>query len=96
MLISYPWLGPWTTHYTYSRFAHEFVETAGSPVFIALMGLLVFYGYAWVRGLRLAETGFVAMLLLAVFVGPDSFGVRTFKPSLEDAQARPLVALGML
>jgi hypothetical protein len=96
LLISYPWLGPWTTHYTYSRFACEFVETAGSPVFIALMGLLVFYGYAWVRGLRHAESGFVAMLLLAVFVSPDSFGVRTFKPSLADAQAWPLASLGVL
>ena len=96
LLISYPWLGPWTTHYTYSRFAYEFVETAGSPVFIALMGLLVFYGYAWVRGLRRAEAGLVAMLLLAVFIGPDSFGVRTFRPSLTDAQAWPLALLGAL
>lgn len=96
LLISYPWLGPWTTHYTYSRFAYEFVETAGSPVFIALMGLLAFYGYAWVRGLRRAETGFIAILLLAVFVGPNSFGARTFRPSLDDAQAWPLASLGVL
>ena len=96
LLVSYPWLGPWSAHYTYSRFAHEFVETAGSPVFIALMGLLAFYGYAWQRGLRRAETGFVAMLLLAVFVGPNSFGVRTSLPSFEDAQAWPLAVLGVL
>lgn len=96
LLISYPWLGPWTTHYTYSRFAYEFVETAGSPVFIALMGLLIFYGYAWLRGLRRAETGFVAMLLLAVFIGPNSFGERTYSPSFEDAQAWPLASLGVL
>ena len=96
LLISYPWLGPWTTHYTYSRFAYEFVETAGSPVFIAMSGLLVFYGYAWVRGSRHAETGFVAMLLLATFIGPNSFGVRTFSPSFEDAQAWPLAVLGVL
>jgi hypothetical protein len=96
LLISYPWLGPWTTHYTYSRFAYDFFETAGSPVFIALMGLLVFYGYAWVRGSRRAETGFLAMLLLAVFIGPNSFGARTFSLSMEDAQAWPLAALGAL
>jgi hypothetical protein len=60
------------------------------------MGLLAFYGYAWLRGSRRAETGFVAMLLLAVFIGPDSFGVRTFKPSLDDAQAWPLASLGVL
>ena len=96
LLIAYPWLGPWTGHYTYTRFAYEFVDTAGSPVFLALMGLLAFYGYAWLRGLRRAETGFVAMLLLAMFVGPDSFGVRTFAPSFEDVQAWPLVALGLL
>jgi hypothetical protein len=96
LLVAYPWLGPWTRHYTYTRFTYEFVETAGSPVFLALIGLLAFYGYAWLRGSRRAETGFVAMLLLAVFVGPNSFGVRTFSPSVEDAQAWPLVALGIL
>lgn len=96
LLVAYPWLGPWTRYYTYSHFAYEFVEAAGSPVFLALMGLLVFYGYAWLRGLRRAETGFVAMLLLAVFVGPASFGVRTFEPSFADAQAWPLIALGLL
>lgn len=96
LIISYPWLGPWTTHYTYSRFACEVVETTGSPVFIALIGLLAFYGYAWLRGSRLAESGFVVMLLLAVFIGPKSFGVRMFAPSLEDAQAWPLAVLGIL
>ncbi|NQV24016.1 MAG: hypothetical protein HQ518_06570 [Rhodopirellula sp.] len=96
LLIAYPWFGPWTRYYTYTRFASEFVETAGSPVFLALMGLLTFYGYAWVRGLRRAETGFVAMLLLAVFVDPNSFGYRTFAPSVQDAQAWPLITLGIL
>lgn len=96
LLFAYPWLGPWTRHYTYTRFAYEFVETAGSPVFLAMMGLLAFYGYAWIRGLRRAETGFIAILLLAVFIGPNSFGVRTFVPSFEDTQVWPLIVLGIL
>lgn len=96
LLVAYPWLGPWTGHYTYSRFAYEFVNTAGSPVFMAMIGLLMLYGYGWIRGLRRAESGFVAMLLLAVFIGPRSFGVRAISPSIETAQIWPLIALGIL
>lgn len=55
---------------TQSAFRATFVETAASPLFLTLLALIVFYLYAWWRGVQLAEAAATGMLLLATAVGP--------------------------
>ncbi|MCA9066443.1 MAG: hypothetical protein KDA96_25420 [Planctomycetaceae bacterium] len=95
LLVAYPWWVPWRRLPSYQNFTYLVVSEIASPVFIALMGLLVFYVWAWVRGLRRAELGIVAMLLTAVFIGPRTFGFATWMPSWGNLQSWPLVVLGL-
>ncbi len=90
-LIAYPSLGPLSRFYTNSRFVNEFVSTAASPVFLALIGLAAFYGYAWLRGVRGGELGLVVTLFALVFTGPKSL-----LPDISDPHVWPLGVLGIL
>ncbi len=90
-VIAYPSFGPLSRFYTHSRFVDEFVTTAASPVFIALTGLAVFYGIAWLRRVRNAETGFVWVMIALVFTGP-----KTLLPDISDPHIWPLVTLGVI
>ena len=96
LLMAYPWLGPWSRQFTYQHFVYDFVENVGSPVFLTLLGLLAFYSYAVLRGVRRAEMGLVACLLLAVAIEPDSFGVREYRFSFESLQSWPLLVIGVV
>ncbi|MBT4864963.1 MAG: hypothetical protein HON53_07595 [Planctomycetaceae bacterium] len=62
---------------TFAEFQTTFVRALASPLFLSLMGLLAFYLYAWLRGIRVAEAGVVATLLLAIVVGPKTLGIST-------------------
>ena len=90
-MIAYPSLGPLSRFYTYSRFVDEFVSAAASPVFIALVGLALFYACAWLRGVRNAELALVTTLFALVFTGPKSL-----LPDINDPHAWPLLVLGIL
>ena len=90
VIISIPELWPNSHQETYQRFLASFIREVGSPIFLALLGLTAFYAIAWLRGIRLAENGFVAMCVAAMFVGPRSAGF-----SVETIQSWPLVVLGM-
>lgn len=96
LVMAYPWLGPWTGHVTYTRFAHEFVELVASPVFITLMALLTFYVVAWWRGIKHAELGVVGCLAAAVLIGPRTGGARAFELTVSQIQIWPLAALGLI
>jgi hypothetical protein len=48
---------------------------AGSPLFLTMCGLIGFYAYAWMRGVKFGEWGCLAMLMLAVFVKPTSLRI---------------------
>lgn len=90
-LLAYPSFGPLSRFYTHSQFVNEFVSTAASPVFLALIGLSLFYGYAWLRGIRRAELGFVVTMFVLVFTGPKSL-----LPHLADPHVWPLGLLGVV
>lgn len=94
LLVSYPWLVPWMQLNSYAIFVYEVTNSIGSPVFLTLIALVVFYGWAWWRGVLHADLGAIAMLLLAVFIGPGFAGQRIW--SLEDSGFHPwpLLALG--
>lgn len=77
---------------THAAFLAEFTATLASPVFLSLVGTLTFYTYAWLRGMKWAEVGVTAMLLLLVVVGP-----RTLRLShLNDPQFWPVLVLGAI
>jgi hypothetical protein len=74
LLFAVPQSGGSDPHRT---FLAEFVTSAGSPLFLALLGLLAFYAYAWHRGAATAEFGVTAALGMACVVGPDTIDGRT-------------------
>ncbi len=96
LLMAYPWLGPWSRQFTFQHFVYDFVQDVASPVFLTLLGLLSLYGYAVLRGVRRAELGLVACLLLAVAIEPGSFGIREYRLSFERLQSWPLLAIGVV
>lgn len=67
-------------------------QSAGSPVWLSLLGLAAFYGYCWFRRLMGAELGFVAMLALMTFVDRHSVGLET----LDTLKWWPLASIGGL
>lgn len=96
LLISYPWLVPWMKLNSYAAFAYDVTSTIGSPVFLTMIGLVLFYGWAWLRGVEHGETGLTAMLLLAVFVGPRFAGQQTWSLARTDIHLWPLLLLGTI
>lgn len=96
LLVSYPWLVPWMQLNAYALFVYEVTRTIGSPVFLTMIGLVTFYGWAWFRGVLHAELGAIAMLLLAVFIGPDFAGQRIWTLEPSSANHWPLLVLGVI
>ncbi len=89
--MSRPWLENRSWHYSRNLFLQDVISTIGSPVAIAMCGLMVFYGYAWLRGVRRAELGFIAASMMNLFVGPQSLSLSTHMQ-----QYWPLVGLGIV
>ncbi len=54
------------------QFLQGLTHHAGSPLFLTICGLIGFYAYAWMRGVRFGEWGCLTMLVLAIFVKPTS------------------------
>jgi hypothetical protein len=96
LVLAFPWLVPWSRFGTYRMFAYDVVGTVGSPVFCTLLLLMAFYGWAWRRGVRHADLGLFAMLLLATFVPVNAFGVRTWSLNWGGVQLWPSVVLGLI
>ena len=76
LLLSDPWRVPWFRLPAYQSFTIDFSQQVASPVFLTLTGLALMYGWAWFKGMRYAEAGFCAMVLLAGYTDPRAFGVR--------------------
>jgi hypothetical protein len=75
----------------YREFLATFLSAIGSPVYTALLGLLVFYAYAWWRGTRIAEWGLVGALLAACVIGRQTTDFAT----LSSGAWWPLVVLAL-
>jgi hypothetical protein len=79
-----------TSDPTHAEFLATFTTTLASPVFLTVLALLAFYLYSWLRGVRLAEAGIAAMLLICTVIGPATAGLDT----LTEPQLWPLAVLG--
>ena len=71
-------------------FLSEVTAGIGSPVWLTVWSLAVFYGVATIRRLPSAASGLAAMVLLLSVVGPNTVSMAT----LQSPQAWPLVAVG--
>lgn len=56
----------------YEEFVAEVTGRLGSPLWLALILVGVFYAYGWWRGLRAAEAGLAVTLLAAAMVTPET------------------------
>lgn len=74
LLPACPWLVPWHRLSAYSTFTQAVIDRGASPVYLTLISLAAFYGYAWSRRVRSAEVGFYAMALLCCVLDSDAFG----------------------
>ncbi len=83
---------PMGDNYVYRRFLDMLQQSAGSPVWLSLMGLAAFYGYCWSRRLVGAELGMVAMLALMTVVDRQAVGLET----LGSLKWWPLATIGGL
>lgn len=62
----------------YRDFLELLTDSAASPLYLSVIGLLVFYVYAWIHGVRQAEWGMALALLLACFIGRRTISPRNF------------------
>ena len=72
--LSIPWFN---SSWPFLEFLKIFTSTVGSPVFVALIGALVFYGAAFLRRVALSELGFALVLGLLAVVGPATLDWKT-------------------
>lgn len=96
LVLANPWVVPWSGLAVYSRFTVTVVEQIASPVFLTMIGLTALYGWAWAKGVRLAELGFSSMLLLCTAVGPRAFGYSESSWSFSATFIWPILVLGIL
>lgn len=96
MLMAWPWGVPWSHLPSYYRFATEFSNSFGSPVFLTLTALLLISAWAWRRGVVRGEFMTWGFLLLATVVGPRTL-IHPYAPLLADQiQVVPVVMLASL
>ena len=75
-------------------FLSSLAQSLGSPAQLTVAGLLAFYAWAWVRGVRAAEGFLIVTGIAAAFIGPETLNLAT----LTRPQPLPLaaVAAGLL
>ncbi|MBP85468.1 MAG: hypothetical protein CMJ64_01935 [Planctomycetaceae bacterium] len=81
---------PFGSGIAFAGFLEMFVERLGSPIWLAVIGTAIFYGYLRERGTNSAEVGMMISLAAATFIGPRTLGIST----LTEPQAWPLVLIG--
>ena len=72
-----------------TTFLSQLAQSLGSPAQLAVAGLLAFYGWAWLRGMRAAEGFLIVTGLAAALVGRETFDFH----SLTRPQPLPLAAV---
>ena len=76
----------------YSGFLGEVVETVGSPTWLTMVALVVYYIVAFSRGIRRSENWLCVVLLLACFVDRRTVGLTT----ITSVQWWPLLVIGTI
>lgn len=94
--LAHPEIVPWYRLPSYSAFVGQLTSSAASPVYLTLMCLAGFFGWAWFRGLRRAEAGMIAMLVLLAVVPQRAMADYIFDGEFTRAQIWPLVILAVL
>jgi hypothetical protein len=61
----------------YATFLKEITALIGSPIWLTVGIVALFYAYAWVRGTAAARSGLLAMVALFSIIGPQTLGLRT-------------------
>ena len=96
MLMAWPWAVPWSRLPSYHRFATEFSNSFGSPVFLTLVALFLISAWAWRRGVARGESMTWGFLFLATVVGPRAL-IHPYAPLFADQfQVVPLMMLAAL
>lgn len=96
MLMAWPWGVPWSRLPSYYRFATEFSNSFGSPVFLTLVALLLISAWAWRRGVARGESMTWGFLLLATVVGPGTL-IHPYAPLFANQfQVVPVLMLASL
>ena len=83
---------PFGSGLAFTGFLDTFVQRLGSPIWLAVIGTAVFYGYLRERGTKSAEVGMLISLAAATFIGPNTLGLH----SLTEPQAWPLALIGVV
>ncbi|MBL8808912.1 MAG: hypothetical protein JNM43_01945 [Planctomycetaceae bacterium] len=96
LIAACPWTVPWNHLPTYRLFVSEFVSVAGSPVFVALCVLFVFYGVGFLRRVQGSETGVLLCLMLATVITPKTYADPFWSFRDTDFQAWPLLPLALI
>jgi hypothetical protein len=76
----------------YATFIAQFVGRYGSPIFLTAVMACLFFAYALIRKVRLAEPGLAIALLVLTAVGRGTIGLAT----ITEPQVLPVAVLGML
>jgi hypothetical protein len=63
----------------YEQFLRLYIDWVSSPIRVAWWGVLAFYIYAWLRRVRAAEVGVIAMLAVGSFIGPNTLDINTLR-----------------
>ena len=76
----------------YAEFLQRFIEQLASPLWLTLLASCAFYGWAWWRGVALAEFGVLMVLVLLTVVHSETTNVRT----LQAPVAWPLFVIAVI
>jgi hypothetical protein len=74
---------------SYQAFFTDVASKIGAPLWLTVLGSLGFYTYLWIRGLKRADWGAIALLGLGAFVGPTTLRMT----ELQLTQVWPLAAI---
>ena len=63
----------------FDQFLVMYMDVAGSPVLLAWWGLVALYGFAWLRGNGMAETGLAVIFVIGSIIGPATVDVESLR-----------------
>ncbi len=96
LVFASPNMVPWSRLPSYSAFTDTLVSNIASPVFLTVIGLAVFYAYAWMRRVRHAEPAFYLTAFFAAVIDPKAYGARIWEMNLESISWWPLLVLALI